>query len=599
MLFFALAAVSGGILVVASATLHRSAADHRVSMIRDEEAHAVTMRRDAMIGLIRASVADLLFLASMNELPPFLVSHESANRIAISTELLAFARRGTIYRRIRILSPTGMEIVRIDNASGGPVAAGLEDLQYEGDRASIRALMGCAPGTVQISAADSDPGQGLAFSPALLHLGVAVGAAGETRGFLDLSLDRFLVLAAFEEAHPEPEAAAMLIDEHGVDLRPASTRIQPSFMALSHNGERFYERFAEEWAMILSQPAGQFVTENGLFTYDTLVPRAAVRAPLCTQPQSGSDEGFYWKNVSWVPAEVLAQARRAGAVQLAGWDIVGIFVLAAGSWTFSRWMTRRSDQHRQTSEQRAFLESTLQKYMSPEVYHRLVGDPGRHAKLGGEAHHVAVLFADIRGFTRFVEDHDPEYVVSVLNRTLGELTAPLRTYRGILDKFIGDGFLAFFEPESSLADAAERAVDAAKTMQRLFRTLWADASDEALRELGLGIGIDAGRVVVGNVGSESAMDYTVVGDAVNVASRLQSRAGSGDILVSDSVHRLIRDEDPGGITERIRLRGRREPMTILTIRTGNSVSPVDEDAAAADGHPTEPGRPHALEPPAE
>ena len=103
-------------------------------------------------------------------------------------------------------------------------------------------------------------------------------------------------------------------------------------------------------------------------------------------------------------------------------------------------------------------------------------------------------------------------------------------------------------------------------MQRAFRNLWADAPAEALRELGLGIGISTGRVIVGNVGSEDAMDYTVVGDAVNVAARLQSLAEAGDIVVSLSAHELLDGEGNAEVMRLTKLRGRREPVSVFRLQ---------------------------------
>jgi len=204
--------------------------------------------------------------------------------------------------------------------------------------------------------------------------------------------------------------------------------------------------------------------------------------------------------------------------------------------------------------------------MAPEVLQRLVDDSGHHATLGGESQDVTMLFADIRGFTRFAERHEPEAVVAILNQALSELIKPLRSYGGILDKYIGDGFLAFFEPAPDLSSAARAAVEAARMMQRSFRDLWQQSPDDELRSLGLGIGISSGRVVVGNVGSEDAMDYTVIGDAVNVAARLQSLAEDGEILVSQSTYEMLAELPGTEILTMIRLRGREALLNVARFR---------------------------------
>lgn len=570
-MYAAILAASAGTLIAVSVLLHRAGAEHRLGMLRDGEAHAVGMRQDAVSGLVEATVADLLFLSELNELDPFLAAHTPANRQALSTELAGFARRQGIYERVQILTPLGTEILRIDDRDGASVEAPFEELGYEAEALRFLETADCTAGAVYVSAFDLSAAlapTGASPRP-IVRFGLALASSGDVAGFLLLSLKGSVLIDAFAEAHPDPETLALLADADGAWIRgplPAGKRGQDP---PDRPSERFQALFPAEWETISTSASGQFLSEHGLFTYDTLMPSVTADAARCAitgSASTGDPATDRWKNVSWVPRSVLVRTRRAGAAGLAGWDVFGVLVLGSGSWVLVRWLARRSDLHRRTSEERELLRSTLRKYMSPEVCDRVLVDPARHARLGGASQDVAVLFADIRGFTRFTERQDPEYVVAVLNRTMAELTAPLRVYGGILDKYIGDGFLAFFEETPGLASAAQRAVAAARVMHRAFRSLWGDAPSEALRELGLGIGIGGGRVVVGNVGSEDAMDYTVVGDAVNVASRLQSLAESGDILVSESAYALLEEERDAKVMRLTRLRGRSEPMNVYRLR---------------------------------
>lgn len=544
-------------------------------MVRDEEAHAVQMRQDAVVGIIEAAVSDLLFLSEVNELAPFLASDGRSSRDALSKELVAFSRRQRSYDQIRVLSPAGMEILRVDSREGGPSLVSEEDLQFKGDRYYFQEMSRCAAGSIYVSPLDLNVEGDEVELPfqSMLRLGLALGVEGEIHGYLLVNLRGSVVFDAFVRAHPDPGATALLVNDEGYWLRGPSPESEWGFILPDRADERFQKLFASEWNAVSSSATGQLMTANGLFSFDTLVPYAEADAIRCAatgaSPEiasTGDGGPLHWKNVSWVAADALARTRSVGAAQLAGWNIVGVLILGSGSWGFARWVTRRAELHRKTEREKELLHSTLQKYMPQEIRNRLLGDPARHARLGGEAQDVSVLFADIRGFTRFVERHDPDEVVAVLNRTLTELTAPLRVYGGILDKYVGDGFLAFFEPSADFSDAAQRAVDAARVMQRAFRNLWADAPTDALRELGLGIGIGTGRVIVGNVGSEDAMDYTVVGDAVNVAARLQDLAMAGEILVSQSTYELIPDEDDADVLRETTLRGRREPMDVYKLQ---------------------------------
>ena len=155
--------------------------------------------------------------------------------------------------------------------------------------------------------------------------------------------------------------------------------------------------------------------------------------------------------------------------------------------------------------------------------------PTRSATCSWEAlaRKVTVLFADIRGFTRFAEQHSPQQVVETLNLVFERLTQIVLKWEGTLDKYMGDALMAFYGAPIVHKEDALAAVTSALEMQRAFSDLQTGqtTSSEALSQLGLGIGLHTGTVVVGNVGSERLMNYTVVGDTVNVAYRLQGKAG--------------------------------------------------------------------------
>ncbi len=541
-------------------------------MVQDAEIHAVDMRQEAVAEIIAASVSDLLFLSELNELGPFLSSGTAESREALAREFIAFARGQRVYDRICVLSPSGTELLRVDYQEGVPILAPEEDLRFKGDGPDFLTMSGEPGGSIYVSPLDVEDDEGSGQPVLRLGLALSPGEGNEAAGYLLLSLQGSAVIDAFTQARPERESIELLLDANGDWLQGPTSDGESEFALPGRVDDRFQDLFPEAWTAIASGESGQLETPLGLFTYDTLIPYSeadAVRLEVTEAPPPSTPATMpasSWKNVSWVPAALMAATRTAGTGHLVGWDALGVLVLGSGAWAFTRWMKRRSDLHRRTASEKELLQSTLGKYIPREICDRLLTDPARHARLGGESEEVAVLFADIRGFTSFAERRAPEEVVAVLNRTMTELTAPLRMYGGILDKYFGDGFLAFFEPAPALSDAARRAVDAARLMQRAFRNLWDDASTEALRELGLGIGISAGRVIVGNVGSEDAMDYTVVGDAVNVASRLQSLAEPGDVLVSESAYEFLDDEDDAEVLRLTRLRGRREPMNVFRLQ---------------------------------
>jgi adenylate cyclase len=209
------------------------------------------------------------------------------------------------------------------------------------------------------------------------------------------------------------------------------------------------------------------------------------------------------------------------------------------------------------------LRRVLDRYVAVDLADIILDDPEQHLRLGGENRMVTVLFADIRGFTKFTEGHTANEVIETLNRIFNPLSNLIFAYRGTFDKYLGDGLMAFYGAPISEADDAKRALDTAFAMQRLFRTL-RESSGVEFEGLDLGIGIHSGEAVVGNIGSEFVMDYTVVGDVVNVAKRLQEVAEAGQILISEATCDQVGGA-MGTKMEPINLPGREEPVTAFHV----------------------------------
>ncbi|MDX1513075.1 MAG: adenylate/guanylate cyclase domain-containing protein [Gammaproteobacteria bacterium] len=214
--------------------------------------------------------------------------------------------------------------------------------------------------------------------------------------------------------------------------------------------------------------------------------------------------------------------------------------------------------HDELEQKNALLYQVLNRYVSEEVAEEVLRDPERNLKLGGHSCVLSVLFADIRGFTPFSEKRPATEVVEVLNEVFSALSPVIFEYHGTLDKFLGDAIMAFFGAPISGHNDAERAVRAARAMQVRFAEL--SRGIAAMKELALGIGICTGEAVVGNIGSERMMDYTVIGNIPNTASRLQSAASGGQILIDHPTYEAVRDIVTVTPTAPLVLKGRSEPL---------------------------------------
>jgi adenylate cyclase len=204
------------------------------------------------------------------------------------------------------------------------------------------------------------------------------------------------------------------------------------------------------------------------------------------------------------------------------------------------------------------LRQVLNRYVAEDVAEIILENPDQQLQLGGETRMVTVLFADIRGFTKYTEQHPAPRVIETLNQIFKPLSNVVFAYRGTFDKYLGDGLMAFYGAPISEADDASRALDTAIAMHRLFQSLQ-DESEDHIQGLALRVGLHSGEAVVGNIGSEFVMDYTVIGDVVNVSKRLQEAAREGTILMSEATYKQVGDVEATRL-EPIELSGREETV---------------------------------------
>jgi len=203
----------------------------------------------------------------------------------------------------------------------------------------------------------------------------------------------------------------------------------------------------------------------------------------------------------------------------------------------------------------------FERFLSSNIVEKILANPNE-IHLGGENQTVTILFSDIRGFTRMSERMDPHAVVELLNEYFAEMTDLIFESGGTLDKYLGDGIMVLYGAPFAAPDDAMRATKTAIEMQRALADLNRQWESRGQSPLSIGIGINTGPVTAGYIGSAKRMDYTVIGDAVNLASRLCSNAAGGQILVSESSYLQLRGSIPAQRLEPIRVKGKETPVEL-------------------------------------
>ncbi len=240
-----------------------------------------------------------------------------------------------------------------------------------------------------------------------------------------------------------------------------------------------------------------------------------------------------------------------------GW-ILPLFVVECG--TFLLMITFIMKKYVFESRSKRKVLKAFNRYVAPQVVKELSKEDSFEVRLGGEKRDIAVLFVDIRGFTTMSEALPPEKVVSMLNEYLNLTSKAVFKNQGTLDKFIGDATMAIFNAPVDLDDYVYKAVCTGLDMVNGAKQLEKKLKEEQGISVQFGIGINCGPAIVGNIGSEQRMDYTAIGDTVNTAARLESKAKRGEVLISQAVYEAVADRVEVESIGELELKGKQQKI---------------------------------------
>lgn len=219
-----------------------------------------------------------------------------------------------------------------------------------------------------------------------------------------------------------------------------------------------------------------------------------------------------------------------------------------------------------TQREKRMIMGAFERFVPQKVVKELLDHPEK-LKLGGEERYLSVLFTDLANFTSVSEKLKPTDLVNLINIYLTEMTEVVFKYDGIVDKYEGDALMAEFGAPVHFEDHAVKACYAAIEMQERLKKLDLSKYKKVISSLSCRIGINSGHMIVGNMGSKNVFDYTVMGDAVNLASRLEgaNKMYGTNIMISEDTYKLVKDDVVSRPLDLIRVKGRQKPVRVLEV----------------------------------
>ena len=231
-------------------------------------------------------------------------------------------------------------------------------------------------------------------------------------------------------------------------------------------------------------------------------------------------------------------------------------------------------------KEKEMIKSTFKRYVNPKIVDSLLAE-GEKLNLGGERRDVVIFFSDIASFTKISEKLTPEDTVQFLNRYLGAITEVIVEREGIVEKYIGDAILAYWVITKKNRSGYEKACQVAMRQQEIVEELRAEWKDsDELKNFSMRIGIHGGQALMGNIGSTTRMDYTVIGDDVNTAARLESvnKLYGTNIIISQSIQQEISENLNRRELDSVYVVGKSEPVSIYELNENQELSKSFEKA---------------------
>ena len=539
----------------ASALYYYKANEVRRDILSHVQEH-VDSARDLILVELGEPVSEILYLASLSEVTKAFSSILSNDNLA---DLVSLSRVKKKYDQIRLIDRYGMEVVRINYNAGAPRVVPDKELQFKGMKDYFLKTNVLEKNQIYVSPFDLNKDHGkveVPFKPMIRISTPLFDGEGKRRGLAILNYFGEYLFPYLNTSDEELGEEIFLLNNEGYYLFSPDPELNWGFMFKNRADDRFQARFPEIWSAIQSKESGYILDKQGMFAYTTVNISKVVNEPSAKIMTDAGD----WKIVSFVPTGSLDSSTLHLFREILNFVIVLFFVAAAiclilGRIRFSKAKTETSVLEMTKSYER-FVPREFLNLLKKERYRDITLESHVRRFMG-------ILFSDIRSYTHISESLEPEEVLLFLNQYFQTINPAISKNRGFVDSFHGDALLALFQ------DKPDNAVQAAIDMRIKLDEFNSERVKRSEDCINIGIGIHFGEVTLGTVGTTYRMQATVIGDAVNLASRIESVTKNfkvGIVLTGDALEQM---EDPEAFCIReidtIRVKGKDHPVVLYEV----------------------------------
>jgi adenylate cyclase len=442
----------------------------------------------------------------------------------------------------RLAGPSGplpaIQRPAIAAESGGPAGQIVRQLVVSSGPPGITSRDGPAAGQLRVSATGGEARQALKLQM-LLEVSQKLSA--------ELDLDRLLqtIVDVTFDIMSVDRVSIVLRNEETGELLPTISRSRLGDAQPMQVPRSIADKVVQERVAVVSQNA----PADARFRGQSILLQS-VRSAMCSPLMASGDRLLgllYVDNLT--TTNTFTDEDLQFLVAFSGFAAIGI----------------KNSRDAEQLRREATVRSNFERYFAPNVAADIAQQEGI-IRQGGERRPTTVLFSDIRGFTAMAESMGPDAIALLLSEYFTEMVEVIFEHGGTLDKFIGDAIMALWGAPIAHADDPSRAVRAAIAMQRSIAKLNERWAGQGRPEIGVGIGINHGEVFAGNIGSHRRLEYTVIGDAVNVAARLCAQASPNEILVSEALLGVVRDQVSCEFLPEMALKGKAQVVQVYRVR---------------------------------